>query len=188
LWTLRRLVSFERWLNASFLYEAFKALEEAHARAKAEGDFNRAFLLGMFALLYDKAFDALREFLINVHYTHILNEELTALSITDWQVYVPLSDLLISAANEQECTHYLENQPTALSITDTSLLYSVFEAPQEAHARTRVEDRSDRAFLLRMYGLLCNIRSYAASPRPDNLERHTLRRGLWIFKYILDRL
>jgi hypothetical protein len=176
LWTLRRLVSFERWLNASFLYEAFKALEEAHARAKAEGDFNRAFLLGMFALLYDKAFDALREFLINVHYTHILN------------VYVPLSDLLISAANEQECTHYLENQPTALSITDTSLLYSVFEAPQEAHARTRVEDRSDRAFLLRMYGLLCNIRSYAASPRPDNLERHTLRRGLWIFKYILDRL
>jgi hypothetical protein len=57
----------------------------------------------MFSLLYDKAFEALREFLIDVHYTHPLEDEPTALSITDWQVYVASSNLVISAANDQEC-------------------------------------------------------------------------------------
>jgi hypothetical protein len=100
---LEWLAGFEKWLRMLFLYGVFEAFEEAHDRAKAEGDFDRAFLLGMFALLYDKAFDALREFLTNVHYTHYLEDEPTALPITDWQVYVASSDLVISAASDQEC-------------------------------------------------------------------------------------
>jgi hypothetical protein len=140
-------------LRLLFLYGVSEAPDEAHARTKAVDCFDRAFLLGMFGLLYDKAFKAWREFLTNVHYTY-----------------------------------HLENEPTALSITDTSLLYGVFKAPQEAHARTRVEDMFNRAFLLRMSGLLYQIRSQTLSHTTGTLERHTLRRGLWILKYILDRL
>jgi hypothetical protein len=70
-------------LRLSFLYGVFEAREEAHARTKAEDGFDRTFLLGMSSLLYDKAFEALREFLTDVHYTHSLEDEPTALSITD---------------------------------------------------------------------------------------------------------
>jgi hypothetical protein len=97
------LVSFDTWLKASFLYQVFDDLEEAHNRTKAEGDFHRAFLLGMFALLYDNAFEALREFLTDIHYTHSLEDEPTTLSITGWEVYVASSNFNISAGSDQEC-------------------------------------------------------------------------------------
>jgi hypothetical protein len=100
---LEWLAKFEKWLRMSFLYGVFETPKEAHDRAKAEGGFDCAFLLGMFGLLHDKAFESLREFLIDVHYTHPLEDEPTALSITDWQVYVSSSNLVISAANDQEC-------------------------------------------------------------------------------------
>jgi hypothetical protein len=56
------------------------------------------------SLLYDEAFEALREFLVDIHYTHFLDDAPTALSSKEWQVYVKPTNLLISNVNKQECT------------------------------------------------------------------------------------
>jgi hypothetical protein len=145
------LGSFERWLESSFLYEIFEDLGEAHDRTKAEGHFHRAFLLGMFALLYDKAFEALREFFTDIHYTHYPEDEPTALQMTDWQVYVASSDLIISAASDQECLVRKREDDVKLTWWDHRRLILEDEPDQREGVSWLWQDREEMEEMARRY-------------------------------------
>jgi hypothetical protein len=66
-------------------------------------EFGKVFLLGLMAGLFDEAFKALREFFVDIHYTHPLEDDATALPLEEWEVYVKSTNLIISNANKQKC-------------------------------------------------------------------------------------
>lgn len=85
------------------------SLAHAHAEAQDQGLGALEALITNLVEVHNDVFETLRAFLITVHYTHELEKDPTDLPLTDYEVYVAPTDLIISASNSQECKAHKRN-------------------------------------------------------------------------------
>ncbi|KEQ68835.1 hypothetical protein M436DRAFT_67754 [Aureobasidium namibiae CBS 147.97] len=93
-------------------------LEEARLQAQVKGLHSLEALITNPDRIHDDAFQTMRSFLITVHYTHELEENPIELPLTDYEVYVAPTDLIISARRNQECKASRRNGDRKLLLWD----------------------------------------------------------------------
>ncbi|KAG9516529.1 hypothetical protein KCV07_g6737, partial [Aureobasidium melanogenum] len=105
---LKWMAGFEEWLRKSFLHVLFSDPYEPTDTERwinATSDPDRSDLILQIVELWDEIFTAMREFLIEIHYTDDI--DLTGDTMrpyADYEVYVKQTQLLIAAVNNDYCT------------------------------------------------------------------------------------
>lgn len=151
---LKWMAGFEEWLRKSFLHVVFTDPSDPTEAAQwmdAAMYPDHVDLILQFEELWDKIFDTMRKFLINIHYTNTL--DLTGDTLrpyTDYEVYIKPTQLLITPRDKEYCIAMSPNEHKRLCWDHRRIILERGNAKREGVAWL-LQDREEIEELARRY-------------------------------------